>query len=783
MATVGQMIVRIGANIRNLQKGMGDAQNSMKQTAAVAQQVSNNVQNSSRGWEYMYNEMSRIREVKKIHNQAARAVMGDYFALAKNAKSYGGDLDGLMGKITALGNKQKKMTDEMLANSEHLKAGVFQSIGQVMARSTQSSKLAGNIDQFGGPLRQVDAAFLQVSNRMEEMAKRGNAAYIALQRLGPTANMKQLNDQIKLINAGIMRMNMVALVTGFGFLMMNKGILTLSNSIDGRLIKSGQQFSAVWTQALTPFIHAWTTVVDKIVNAGTAIGQFFANLAQNQPVLSAMIMGFGYLLPAIVLLLAPMAILGDLSLGLKVAFAQTWMIIGPFVTGLASILGTAILVAGGIVILAGTLYELWKNSETLRNVIVGVFQIIKQMWDTAMAPIGPALGMLGLAFTNMIQTITGQGQFGVGFWQTFGDTIAGTIANVAGTLLPYLGQAFQVASVVIVAIIQGLIIAFNWISAWWAVEGPTIIGWAQQVGAIIADAFRLVVTVAQAVWPTVSQIIQTAMQVIMFLMQYAWPIIAALISGVWDNIKGIIHGALQVIQNVIQLFTNLLQGNWSAAWQNVKNIVVGALEVLWNYIQLWGLGRVLGFFRGIGGQFVSVMGGAFSKMGSAIMGKIDDIAGWIFSKFNGIKNFFYSVANDFFSAGGNLMAMLGSGIESAIGKVTGPIRNVTQWISDHLPHSPAKIGPLSTLDRLDFAGPMVKSMYRGQPQVQRAMSNLFSTPVFTPEVYAAQTPGRLGGGDIHIDQMNVRDDSDIEKVAQRLYQLQQGKLRGRGVYA
>ncbi|MDR6952682.1 phage tail tape-measure protein [Ancylobacter sp. 3268] len=57
----------------------------------------------------------------------------------------------------------------------------------------------------------------------------------------------------------------------------------------------------------------------------------------------------------------------------------------------------------------------------------------------------------------------------------------------------------------------------------------------------------------------------------------------------------------------------------------------------------------------------------------------------------------------FHSHGVALMATLAAGIRAGAGQAVEAVRGVTQQMRDYLPHSPAKVGPLSDLDRVRFS--------------------------------------------------------------------------------
>ncbi|PEN26510.1 carbamoyl-phosphate synthase, partial [Bacillus wiedmannii] len=91
----------------------------------------------------------------------------------------------------------------------------------------------------------------------------------------------------------------------------------------------------------------------------------------------------------------------------------------------------------------------------------------------------------------------------------------------------------------------------------------------------------------------------------------------------------------------------------------------------------------------------------------------------------------------FFKAGQGLMDMLKDGLYSMKDKVLGTMSDIAGQVRDFLPFSPAKTGPLSDLDHLDFGGPISDSIKLAFPQVSGLMSKLLDLPDIT-----ANTPGQ-----------------------------------------
>src|SRR5690606_41372054 len=71
-------------------------------------------------------------------------------------------------------------------------------------------------------------------------------------------------------------------------------------------------------------------------------------------------------------------------------------------------------------------------------------------------------------------------------------------------------------------------------------------------------------------------------------------------------------------------------------------------------------------------------------------------------------------ATEFFDAGKNIVTSIADGINSAIGKVTDAIGNVTKKIRDFLPFSPAKEGPLRDIMNVKIAESIAEAIKRGR---------------------------------------------------------------------
>lgn len=118
----------------------------------------------------------------------------------------------------------------------------------------------------------------------------------------------------------------------------------------------------------------------------------------------------------------------------------------------------------------------------------------------------------------------------------------------------------------------------------------------------------------------------------------------------------------------------------------------------------------------------------------------------IFKHWSAVKGFFAEVwhwlraaGTQIFDAGANLVNMLWSGIKSVASKPVQAFRSIVQHIRDHLPFSPAKVGPLKDLHRVKMMETLASSM-QAAPAI-RAMRTALAAAVAMPVIASTGTAG------------------------------------------
>ncbi|MFD9628680.1 phage tail protein [Peribacillus muralis] len=738
-----------------------------------------------------------------------------------------------MGVLASMGIMTEAIGNQSAIAMEKMKEGFLRSNDMMQAMATPADKLRKNLDRMN--VRKLDQQIVKVADKLQTMAKRGAVANVAIKELGEGASMKDLQDQIKLINQGLMRTQMLQMGMGIGVIAFTVGMIKLSNAVDGRLIPAAAKFKKTWLKALTPIGKAWTDMALKVIELGTKIGELIGKFTEAHPVLAGMIGNIIYLTSVFALLLAPLAIGISAAGSFAANFAALYVLIEPFVTGLLAVIGTATLVAAALVIAAVAIGNMWKASEDFRGAATGLWESIKSAVLTAVQPMLDKWVELKDAFVDLWNNFTNGGASMQDVWQFLGDKVAAVIAIITPLISTVLSAAFQILAAIVMPIMDGLIAIVGWLGDKWEENSGRITSVLQIVWDAIVLAFSSIQSFIQEILPQILDVIESTFELIQaaidFAMKYIWPIVEdcfnliwdlikivmpivlGIIVDTWENIKSAIKNAIDLIQGVIELFTAVLQGNWGDAWDAVKKITKAALGLLWDLVQIWVVGKILKLFKVFGGKigsalkdvgskmlkpfkdgYTKVMGevkrlkseatSAFGEMKSSIRDRLSDLKGIITKPFTSAWSAIKSIPGKISSAFSRMrikipkfsLPKISIGTKEAFGgKVKVPTFNVKWNAKGNILKKPTYIG----------------GGHAGGEAGNEAVMPIGRKRLFKPwagmvsELLADNLGGAAGtGGGVvnrfEISQLVVREEADVDKIAAALEKKQRQQTRAKG---
>ncbi len=628
MATQEELVVQFRAEtdqmrreIQQMRREMNDFVTSTSRSSREYRRSIENMGNANSEYSRRLRQMKyEQREAMKPHIEELKRTKLAYLDVAMSMATYSGSAQDLIAQVNRIGKAEKAANDEIMKLDRMKQASILQTIGMLNNMSTTSSKLQGNLQRMGNPLYNVSRGALAATNAMERLANRSSAAQLALEFLGPTANMKQLNDQIRIINQSVMGMGQAFLVVGAGAVMFYGKLHKANMEMNPKYAKAYKDMMESLTEALQPMRDAFAALMIPIYNFVNTMAKMVIAFNEAHPTLAKFIQGTMMLVPALTLLLLPLGAGMGLLKGYRAAFAALWMIIKPAVMVLAMASPVAWALAAAITGLALGFTYAYKNIEPFRNAVNNVITVFKALWQVLQGNSDGAASMLtslgmspentraiisfGETVRGVIETIkqvfSGFAVFMQGIFALFaGDEENGT------ALLKSLGmnQATITTVVNTVSSIKQAISEFlSEIWSFMTAIGTQITQFWLENGSQIKQAFS-------DCWSVASEIIKSVMPIIVAVFQFAWPIIKEIVIGTLEAIRDFIQGILKVILGIVKVFSSLFTGDWAGVWEGVKEIWFGALEAIWGYLQLWGVGRVLKWL----GKFGNDIGRLFGK--------------------------------------------------------------------------------------------------------------------------------------------------------------------------
>ncbi len=345
----GNELDSLGRRVNRTYQGMSD------EARAMSQEMQNAFREQA-------NEMRRYKD-DLIKSEYA------YYKLAKSSGTYTKSNKQFMDQLRKTGEEHKRATDNMIKNNELAKASYFKTVGQMLSRSTQASKIAAEYSRMGNPLYQVNRAALGVADGLNKIAMQGSPAALALQKLGPNANMKELQEMTQMISQGMMRMTQVAMGAAITSALLYSSLHKAAmKSVSGYEEAFNRMGKAV-RKAFEPMVQVFGEVMKKVYEFVTVVADLVSEFNEAHPVMAKVIQGFLMLIPALMLILAPLAAGIGLLAGYKLAMFAVWQVVGPLITGLAAMSGTVYIVAAAIVAMVTAFKNVYKENERFAKAI------------------------------------------------------------------------------------------------------------------------------------------------------------------------------------------------------------------------------------------------------------------------------------------------------------------------------------------------------------------------------------------------------------------------------
>lgn len=556
----------------------------------------------------------------------------------------------------------------------------FRSHQMLQEMATQSEKISENLSNLD-PFYSLSAGALEFTDVLERMARQGTTAALAIRQLGAGASMRDILARMRLINAGLMRMQ--ALVTGVGLAWIGVTVVLSKAAMgpDPEEVKKQQaELTSSYTEALNDryneirgFAGMFDEAMSNLVSPKTLQTNLqhqvdiLTNWTRNMRTLASKGIGDDFITelqkmgPAASGEIAALTKMTDTELDKYVA---TWREknalarqqanteLGKMKTETQSKISDLTKSLKPLGVAVDDLKETWSKavkpfveffgqiaSYAVRGV-TAIGQFINKLNEISpwITKIGGLFLYLILTFTLLLAPIA----VGIGLLGGMSAAFAATWAIVgpfAIGLAAVIGPAVGVAAAVI-GIGAALILGYKYIMPFRDMVNAAVLAIKNFINGIIAQVQQFWAVNGPMIMQAVQNIVNFIVQVFNFLkpaLTLLWQGVVFLIQGAWAAIKGVIQGAVTIILNIVKAFGALFTGNWSALWAAVKGILSGALQLVWNLVNLMFMSRILGPIRAGFGLIRTIVTGGWAAVkaifASAVAGLKTFISAlWSFTK-------------------------------------------------------------------------------------------------------------------------------------------------------
>lgn len=428
-----------------------------------------------------------------------------------------------------------------------------------------------------------------------------------------------------------------------------------------------------------------------------------------------------------------------------------------FVGKLGGSSGTLLKFLGPVGLIATGLIAMYTNSESFREAINSLLQVVGGAVMTAFNALGSLFEKLSPLFSILMDAVS-----------SLAEILGNALGSAISTVMPVIEWLAELLGTILTVAIDAIGVGIEWLVGLFAGagEGTTIFGqaweWVQSVlepfaawisehfGPIVSslgELFGEVFTQLQTFWDTVGKptfdaiaegwdllwgtfvtIWEAIGPPILTVIETAWENLKAALEGVWNAIKIVVETVLGVIKGIIDAVTAAIRGDWEGFWEAIWGIVTtiwnGILSLISNALntlarivmnvlngtrEIWNnvWGAISGFFSDVWGRIVSAAQGFMTAIKDKFSAVVDFVSG-IPRK---VLGFFKGIGSWLLDSGKALMQGFLDGISSGLSKARDLVSNGLKWVRNLFPFSPAKEGPFSGRGWVSFAGESLGSTF------------------------------------------------------------------------
>lgn len=480
--------------------------------------------------------------------------------------------------------------------------------------------------------------------------------------------------------------------------------------------------------------------------------------------------------------------------------------LGLAVMFLTSPLGIIITIIGAVVT-AGVL--LYKNWDTVCQYASKLGAWISGVWNSICTWTSNTWNSITTYISNAWNSICAGVSAGITAVENFFVSGWNMVSSACSTAWEFIKNVVTVGIMAVVSIVQALfqLITLPIQFVWENCKGIFISAW-EYMKMVVENGARGVYNIVVAIITPIVNFFTTVWNGICTIVTTVWNAISSVTASVWNSIVSTVSGFINSVQAVITSIFNAVSSYISSVW----NSIVSTISSVWNSI----VSNVTSFINSVKAVITSVFNAVKSYISSvwnSIKSTISSVWSSIVSTVSGFVNSVKSTVTSVWNSIKSTTASVWEGIKNAMWKpieyAKNKIHDMIQAIKDffnitlEFPH--IKMPHFSIEGKFSLAPPSVPSLNidwyatggiatapsivgvgEAGDEAILPLSNKGKMKPFAQAVANMMPDNKksdsyeTSGVNIQVGSLVVREEADINRIAEQLYRLQERNRRARG---